>query len=692
MSLPARYRVLAEVGRGGMGHVVRAHDTVLGRDVAIKLIEDAGPDRARFVREARAAARVKHANIAIVHDVDPEAGWLVMELVDGRSLRDVIKEGALPPAIAERIGLQILSALDAAHSAGIIHRDLKPSNIMVGADFDVKLVDFGIARFVDALDDASTSSGTPAYMAPEQVRGGRIDARADLYGFGATMFEAVVGKKLAAFEPHAAADALAAACADDPELAGVITRCIQLDPAARYASARDALAALRRQRRGIAPWWFAVAGAVVVAGAVAGVAVGRHRKSRDPRVDQAFLLAQRGEDDKALQILADYLPAHRDDPDAQTIAFLATWWQGGVMDDVEKRVAPLELRPAQRAMIDGIDLITHRRDAEAIAFLENAAKQTPGAVEIEFALGEAMWHGQQLEDGAQMLVHAFETDPRWEMALHHVLEYRLSRGEVRTIAPLADKLRAVDAPAAAALDCAFAIGERDYPRAVSVAQAALGKQDLDKIPELYLCLAQAQALVGDLDGGTATAKTAFELWPLETADRGGFAQYAEFLLYRNQLDAYLDLTRGRPSSQRALALLLWRPTTPVDVPEPQWPAKRMAPLGAATWLLQQHVHHVDASHVYASYPEPEIRLWGTALAAEDRGDRDGAIRALREALAVPAKGDVRMLLAHRLAHLLHDGGDTVGAASACDEVIRPRFYVDYRALLVPDCLAWSAAK
>ncbi|MGE5180659.1 MAG: tetratricopeptide repeat protein, partial [Acidobacteriota bacterium] len=376
-------------------------------------------------------------------------------------------------------------------------------------------------------------------------------------------------------------------------------------------------------------------------------------------------------------------------PDAQTINFLATWWQGGAMEELAHRITELPLKPAQRAMIGGIDLITHRRDAEAIAFLDNAAKDTPGAVEIEYALGEAMWHGQQLEAGATMLGKAFALDPRWEMALHHVIEYRLSRGEADTLAPIAEQLRRADPPAAAALDCDIAIGDRDYQRAVALAKFALARPDLDKIPELYICLAQAQALVGDFDGGMATAKTAFELWPVETADRGGFAQYAEFFLYRGQLDAYLDLTRGRPSSQRALALLLERPSAPVDVPQPEWPAKRMAPLGAATWLLQQHARGVDASSVYASYPEPEIRAWGTALAAEAHGDRAAAIAALREALAVPAKGDIRMLAAHRLAHLLRDSGDDAGAAAACDEVIRPRFYVDYRAVLLPDCIAWT---
>jgi hypothetical protein len=432
----------------------------------------------------------------------------------------------------------------------------------------------------------------------------------------------------------------------------------------------------------------AAAVAAIALGTTLGLCVGHQRKPRvrDPRVEKAFVLAQRGENDKALQILADYLATHPRDADAQTIAFLATWWQGTQLDDIKKKLVELPLRPAQRAMVNGVELITQRRDPEAIAFLTSADRETPSSVEILYALGEAQWHGQHLAEGVATLERAFSLDPQWEMALHHVLEFRLSRGETKELAPIEDKLRANDPANAAALDCKIAISNRDYPKAVATAKAALADDAIEKIGELYLCLAQAQALTGDLANGTATAKTAFDLWPLEAQDKGGFAQYAEYFLYNNDLDGYLELTRGRRSSQRALAILLREPDLPVDEPQPEWPKSRMAPLGAATWMLQQQVHHVDASAIIATYPEPEVRLWGEALAAETAGDMPTAIAKLREALAVPAKGDIRMLLAHRLAKLLASTGDPAGAAAACDEVIRPRFYLNYRAILLPDCL------
>ncbi len=700
-ALPRRYRVIAQIGAGGMGRVYRVHDSTLGRDVAIKLIETAtlhGPGRThqreRFAREARAAARVQHPNIAMVHDVDPEAGWLVMELVEGESLRTTMERGPLPAELVVRIATQVLDALAAAHAVGIIHRDIKPSNIMLATDGNVKLVDFGIARMLDAAaTHTGELTGTPAYMAPEQARGGTTDERTDLYALGATLYRLVTGELLPSFEAprDGVLATLEAACAGQPALARVVVRCLEPAPEARFPSARAALAALASRRAPHRRWLlYAVGvGAAISIGAGLGIYVGTPSHARDHRLDTAFALAQRGENHKALQILADYLAAHGDDPDARTIALLATWWQGDPLDDVKKRAIDLPLRPAQRAMIEGIDLIAHRRDPEAIAFLGQAARETPNAVEILYTLGEAQWHGQHLDDGAATLERAFATDPRWEMALHHVVEYRLSRGEGARLVPIADKLRAGDPAAAAALDCEIAISDRAYARAVTGAQAALARTDLPKIAELYICLAHAQALTGDLDAGIANAKIAFDLWPLAIGDGGGFAQYAEFFLYRNQLDAYLDLMRGKSSSQRALALLLSRPTEPVDEPQPAWPAKRMAPLGAATWMLQQHLHGVDAAKVVASYPEPEVRAWGQALAAEARGDRTAAIALLRESLEVPQKGDIHMLVAHRLAKLLHDAGDAAGAKAACEEVIAPRFYVNYRAVLLPDCLAWT---
>ena len=700
VQMPGRYRVLEILGEGGMGRVYRAHDTTLGRDVAIKMIEKdlPGPDktmqRERFVREARAAARLLHPNIAVVHDVDPDAGWLVMELVIGESLRDLAALEPLSPALVRDIATQVLAALGAAHAAGIIHRDVKPSNIVRTAAGNVKLVDFGVARLLDAeMTRTGDQVGTPAYMAPEQIRGAAVDARTDLYGLGATLYELVTGTRMIAFEsPSASALAkVRDACASEPGLGAMIVRCLQADPDARFASAADAVAALGATPKRRVRWIIPIASLVVLA--VAGGAVWwlRHRATpRDPRVVQAFTLAQRGEADKATDLLNDYLTEHPDDGDALILDLLAEWWRTGAIDATLARTAKVPLRPAQRALAKGIDLIVQRREPEAIAFLESADREHPDQVEILYALGEARWHGQHLEDGVATLERAFLIDPRWQVALHHVIEFRLSRGDANRLVAIADKLRVVDAASAASLDCQISIGQRDYAGAVASARAALGR--VEKTAELYICLAQAQALTGDLDGGMATAKQAFDLWPIDMREFGGFAQYAEFFLYRGKLDEYLDLVRDKPSNQRTLARMMWKPGTGYNAVQPSGPGMRMNPFGAALWILFELQHGRDAVAVYGSYPEPEVKAYGESLWAENRGDLAAAIAGYRKALSVPAKGDMRMLLAHHLARVLYATGDTDGAAAIChDEVIAPRLYEGYRAVLLPDCLLWTHA-
>jgi tRNA A-37 threonylcarbamoyl transferase component Bud32/tetratricopeptide (TPR) repeat protein len=688
---PERYQLLHIIGEGGMGRVYRAHDTALGRDVAVKMIEKdlPGPDkttqRERFVREARAAARLLHPNIAVIHDVDPDAGFLVMELVEGESLRDLAVKGPLAPALVRTIAEQVLAALDAAHAAGIIHRDIKPSNIMM-ANGQVKLVDFGVARLVDAdMTKTGEQVGTPAYMAPEQVRGAQVDARSDLYSLGATLYELVTGERMIAFESPSAQSLakVTNACGSDTKLAQVIVRCLQADPEARYGSARDALAALAGVKRRRRPLWPLLLLVPVIG--VAAFLYLRHTAPKDPRLVKAFTYAQRGENEKASTLLAGYLGEHPRDPEALTLMFLADWWEGGIVGPIKDRAQDAPLTAAQRAMIGGIDLITKRRETEAIAALAQADREHPGEVEILYALGEAQWHGQQLEDGATTLEKAFRVDPRWEMALHHVVEFRLTQGQSARLLPIADKLRVIDPPAAATLDCQIAVAERRYADAVANTKQAIAS--LEQIPELYICLAQAQALARDLDGGEATAKHAFDLWPIDMREWGGFAQYAEFFLYRGKLDAYLAFLRDKPSRQRALALMIWNHAADVEETPPGGVGMREPPLGAASWLLQERLRGHDASKIYKDYPEQEVRAWGEALWAPTD---DEAIAHLRHALEVPQKGDMRMLVAHELAARLHAKGDAAGAAAACDEVIHPQVYENYRAVVLPDCQKWTA--
>jgi serine/threonine-protein kinase len=229
----AHYRIVAKLGEGGMGAVYRATDTKLNRDVAIKVLPGAfasDPDRlARFTREAQVLAALNHPNIAHIYGVEERA--LVMELVEGPTLAERIGRGPLPLAEALAIARQIAEALEWAHERGVVHRDLKPANIKLTPEGRVKVLDFGLAKSLACESYAGdpeasptvtmqstvagTILGTAAYMSPEQARGQAIDRRADIWAFGAVLFEMLTGRR--AFARDTVADTLAAVLNSEPD-------------------------------------------------------------------------------------------------------------------------------------------------------------------------------------------------------------------------------------------------------------------------------------------------------------------------------------------------------------------------------------------------------------------------------------------------------------------------------------------
>jgi eukaryotic-like serine/threonine-protein kinase len=264
------YEVLSLLGEGGMGEVYRARDPVLKRDVAIKVLPQfvsQDPDRMRrFQQEAQAAAALNHPNILAVYQLGHFEGttYLVSELLEGGTLRQELTHGALPPRKAIDYGVQIAHGLAAAHDKGIVHRDLKPENIFITRDARAKILDFGLAKLtlpedgetVTAKDQTTPGQvmGTAGYMAPEQVRGEAVDHRADIFAFGAILYELMTRQR--AFKKPTSAETMTAilheepptislnAAGSSPGLLRIVQRCLEKKPERRFQSASDLAFAL----------------------------------------------------------------------------------------------------------------------------------------------------------------------------------------------------------------------------------------------------------------------------------------------------------------------------------------------------------------------------------------------------------------------------------------------------------------
>src|SRR4051794_13995928 len=261
-----------------MGEVYRARDSRLARDVAIKVLPaelSSNVERlSRFEREARSASALNHPNVVTIYDVGQQDGlfYIAMELVDGRTLRDLLAQGPVPLPQLLRIGAQVADGLACAHASGLVHRDLKPENLMVSKDGFVKILDFGLAKLADSVSDAFSPLetmehgltgrgvvlGTAPYMSPEQAAGRSLEIQSDQFSLGCVLYEMAGGRQ--AFRRETAAETLTAILREDPEPIGsvnarlpaplcwIVERCLAKEPEERYASTHDLardLAALR---------------------------------------------------------------------------------------------------------------------------------------------------------------------------------------------------------------------------------------------------------------------------------------------------------------------------------------------------------------------------------------------------------------------------------------------------------------
>jgi Tol biopolymer transport system component len=355
------YEILGLIGAGGMGEVYRAMDPRLGREVAIKVLPasfSAEADRLRrFEQEARAAGILNHPNITAVYDIGSHEGapYVVQELLEGETLRSALAVGRLSPRKAVDHSLQIAHGLAAAHEKGIVHRDLKPENLFVTRDGRVKILDFGLAKLTHQEEGSQATNlptaaagtepgvvlGTLGYMAPEQVRGRKADARSDIFSFGAILFEMLSGRR--AFHGDSAADTMSAILKEDPPdlsvtnqaispgLERIVRHCLEKNPEQRFHSAHDlafdlealsgvsgaaaaAPAAAARSLR--TSTVLLVSGAVLLALAAAAAGLFAGRMSRSTRPSPTFhrITFRRG-----------FINSARFASDGQTIAYAAAW-------------------------------------------------------------------------------------------------------------------------------------------------------------------------------------------------------------------------------------------------------------------------------------------------------------------------------------------------------------------------------
>jgi serine/threonine protein kinase len=362
------YEILVPLGAGGMGEVYRARDGRLGREVAVKVLSEefsSDPDRRkRFEQEARSASALNHPNIVTIHDIGSSDSmtYIAMELVDGRTLREVLHSGPLPTKRLLDLAFQIADGLANAHSAGIVHRDLKPENVMVTRDGAVKILDFGLAKLVKSAPvesshlptttnetKAGTVLGTVGYMSPEQASGKALDFRSDQFSLGAILYEMATGKR--AFQRGTAPETLTAIIREEPEppatlnpaiptpFRWILERCLQKDPEERYASTRDLARDIRSIREHLSD--FSASSSTGESPLPAGAKKERPGRRRFLRValSAAALLAAIGAGAFLHKSLAKSPPpsyqqitfgsgtirAARFAPDGQTIVYSASW-------------------------------------------------------------------------------------------------------------------------------------------------------------------------------------------------------------------------------------------------------------------------------------------------------------------------------------------------------------------------------
>jgi len=476
------YEIVSPLGAGGMGEVYRARDTRLGREVAVKVLPaDRLADQARrtrFVQEARAASALNHPHIVTIYEIESAEGidFIVMEFVPGKTLDALIPRRGMGLGETMRIAIALADALAAAHGAGIVHRDLKPANVMVTPEGVVKVLDFGLAKLVQADEgggeedttlDARVSppsragavAGTPAYMSPEQASGGRVDARSDIFSFGAVLYEMVTGRR--PFGGGSTAEMLASLLKEQPkapselvpevpkELERIILRCLRKEPERRFQHMTDLKVDLHEvkeesdsglrapgvrapRRRGL---WVAVGLVGALAAAAGGLLIWRSRRPEPPAPYLVPLTSTPGDETD---------PSFS--PDGDQVAFA---WDGEKGDNWDIYVKMIGSGETRRLTTDPANdgFACWSPDGRQIAFVRSSAGGLSGTIHVISPLGGADRKVSDQPVGVGQL--SWSPDGRWlatgETGAYTMSRVNLPRG-IRLVAVSSGEVRSITSP------------------------------------------------------------------------------------------------------------------------------------------------------------------------------------------------------------------------------------------------------
>ncbi len=622
-----RFHVLERLGSGGMGVVYRALDG--DQPVALKLIAPDLAERsdihARFQREARVASDLRHPHIGEVRALEHIGGqWvLVMALYEGETLRARLARGPLAVGDALALALPLASALAAAHDHGVIHRDVKPANVFLTSDGDVKLLDFGLAKEIvpevaQTLTREGALLGTLAYMAPEQLAGGVIDLRADLWALGVLLYEMIAGfppfgvraGRALGDEPNALSKLAAGV---PPFLDSLVTRLLRRDPAQRPKDMHAVLAVLRERRSPARPhplaWVAALVALALVGGGGALAARSRSRRAQAHDYEEGVRRLRQGDSDSAI--------AHLERATAHDPSFAPAWValaRAELMEpDLPKAFAAAtqaaaHVSPGDRARlleVEALQAQTARKWSLAVDRYQAFFRFFPSDVDVGLALSEVQMRGGQPQESLKTLqaLRSVSDDPR------------IALGEAKAANNLSDWPRVK-----AATEEAIRAGE---------ARGAVGV-----VARALLHRALARAMLGDAAGGLADLERARERG--EKLGNLGL-QALHYTMKTRVLRVNGDVAGAADAAEQAVAL-------DRGIAEPSWLANDLT--NAATARSEQgrldraKVLYRESLGVMRKLDEPyllasALAAFGAALI--DMGERTEADQALRESFALARK-------------------------------------------------------